>query len=421
LEDVSTATVDIDVELDSTVSVPEVVVPIRRFHDFSLQRASASGQLEAVKLAIGKGADVNMPMHGSTALHEASRNGHYDVAKLLISEGADVNALRFGSTALHDAARYGHSDLVKLLITKDADINARNREGSTPLHVAVGYDHPSAAEHVQFHTKVEQRHLVVLHGLISAGADVNAANAVGDAPLHLAARSGQDSLVEFLVFERADVNAVNDVGDTPLHEAARNGQGAVAKFLISEGADVNAANTVGDTPQQLADAFYRDVLVHEAAHGKYADGASPLQLAAASYRGRFAAACDRGTADELERRRRRKRHRRQFPKQSCRPAGGWVPAEVASHTSSPWDILRGMLGGSGGEDRVLNLIRGPFAAWRMHMPDSSLPDLISDLESAYADETAVLCAIAHELASLVPTAKSGQWSATALQGNRTAA
>ena len=365
------------------VQLPEVVADddldgdrqFRNRQDFLLHAYAGSDRLDAVLKAIAKGADVNSTRrNGRTVLHEAAQFGSLDVSKFLISAGVDVNAVNnLGDTPLHIAVHFGHADVAKVMISAGIDVNVVNNVGNTSLHAAVCYEHSAMDENLKFrkdsdaplHAMVEKRHVSVLNVLISNGADVNATNNDGNSPLHLAARYGSSSLVEFLAFEGADVNARNAVGDTPLHEAARYGQSAVAEFLISESADVNAANGDGDTPLQLAAA-------HEFCLPR----------------------CERAdVADELSRRRRRKRHRKQYPSRGI--------VLVASHTSSPWEVLRAMLD-RGGDDRVRELIRGPFAAWRMHMPDLSMPELITDLESAYSDETSVLNAIAHELVPLVP-------------------
>jgi ankyrin repeat protein len=60
-----------------------------------------------------------------------------EAVKLLIAMGADVNAASdIGETALHGAAYVGADKVVQLLVEKGANVNAENKYGQTPLSIA---------------------------------------------------------------------------------------------------------------------------------------------------------------------------------------------------------------------------------------------------------------------------------------------
>jgi ankyrin repeat protein len=88
-----------------------------------LQAACEVGFLEAVMLLIDNyEADINAPpsdVGGATALQLAAIGGHVGIAYALLSKGADINAPAakvYGRTALEGAAENGRYDMVKLLL-----------------------------------------------------------------------------------------------------------------------------------------------------------------------------------------------------------------------------------------------------------------------------------------------------------------
>ena len=70
-----------------------------------------------------------------TALHFAGLRGNVEAARLLVDAGADVNLPKWDSqqTALHMAAWRGRVDAVEFLIEVGADVEARADQGDTPL------------------------------------------------------------------------------------------------------------------------------------------------------------------------------------------------------------------------------------------------------------------------------------------------
>lgn len=105
----------------------------------NLWKASANGNLAAIKSALDSGSDLNAldPQFGLPPLGWASINGKTDAVKLLLEKGADINHKhRDGSSALHSAAFLGDVETVKLLLEKGANINARSNDGSLPINAA---------------------------------------------------------------------------------------------------------------------------------------------------------------------------------------------------------------------------------------------------------------------------------------------
>jgi len=259
--------------------------------------AAMRGDLQALRAAITRKADVNAPQpDGSTALHWAVERDDLQAADLLIKAGARVTAKTregvmplqlasingsaamidrllkagadpnaalsaAGDTALMMAARTGNTDAIRVLVEGGANVNAKESwGGTTPLMWAVSENHPDAVK-----------------ALISAGADVSmrsnyvaAANGRGFegrtpvsnrtdgkpeefasgwlTPLMLAAREGHVDVARALLDAGADINAVAGDGKTALAVAIFNGNYDFASLLVDRKADVNKADAQRFTP-----------------------------------------------------------------------------------------------------------------------------------------------------------------------------
>ncbi|SNZ10388.1 Ankyrin repeat-containing protein [Persephonella hydrogeniphila] len=67
----------------------------------------------------------------------AAQLGDIDRVRLAIAKGANVNYQdEKGGTALHWAVFYGHKDIVKLLLMQGADPYIKDKNGITPVDVA---------------------------------------------------------------------------------------------------------------------------------------------------------------------------------------------------------------------------------------------------------------------------------------------
>ena len=102
--------------------------------------AAAMGSVEAAKLLIDAGADLNYQnADGSTALHTAALFGKNEVAKMLMDAGINLDIQNNdGATALHTAAFFGNIELVDALLKKGADKSLKNKSGKTAYETVAG-------------------------------------------------------------------------------------------------------------------------------------------------------------------------------------------------------------------------------------------------------------------------------------------
>jgi uncharacterized protein len=104
-----------------------------------LHSAVVTDDFEAMRQHIKAGSDLNVlePSRASTPLITAAALGKIEAAKILIDAGADLNYQNAdGSTALHTAAAFGKTEVAKILINAGIDLNRQNNEGATALHTA---------------------------------------------------------------------------------------------------------------------------------------------------------------------------------------------------------------------------------------------------------------------------------------------
>ncbi|MFB0552068.1 MAG: ankyrin repeat domain-containing protein [Phycisphaerae bacterium] len=142
---------------------------------------------DVAELLIAKGTDVSSKdKYGRTPLHLAAESAQKDIVELLLAKGAGIDEKddEYEFTALHYAARFGNKNVAEFLIAKGADINAEDKDGRTPLYIAINHDYK------------------VAELLINKGADGNIKTESGQTLLQLAQeRKSIESTVPDKIFD----------------------------------------------------------------------------------------------------------------------------------------------------------------------------------------------------------------------------
>lgn len=254
--------------------------PILRFSDAQtpLHIAAISGHTGIVSYILNEKSSIRLTdllqaqdIAGATPLHEAVRYGQVEVARLLLEAGARTDALdavgktpllliippekqyemysvllqynarstekdMFGDTVLHVATMAGvKKDVLQLLVSRGAPVNERNKQGVTPLSLAI---EKGNMDHIVFYAQF--------------GADINAEDMQGYTPLGRALESSSIQMLQTLVTPK-NILSKDSGGNTPLHIAIiKDSPFEYVKYLVDSGADVNARNKNGDSVLYLA-------------------------------------------------------------------------------------------------------------------------------------------------------------------------
>ncbi|KAK2710168.1 ankyrin-3-like [Artemia franciscana] len=215
----------------------------------SLHLAARIGSKEICKLLLSNGANVNAKKKdGTTALHIAIRYANVDVVKLLLECGAEVDSqTKNGITPIHLAAQRGDEKVIEILLKFGANINSIDMYGRGVLHFAC----IRVCDNDMY---CEVGCLMVCTMLLNKGANVNAKQKDGTTPLHIAIQSYHITVTELLLESGANVDSKIENGTTALHIAAELGRisSEIIRFLLEFGADINSVDDVGKTALHIA-------------------------------------------------------------------------------------------------------------------------------------------------------------------------
>jgi len=202
------------------VARPEDVNATCGYHGTPLHAALYTGHLDAARVLLHHGADVNLgDRDGRIPIVRAYDCRNLEAMRLLLGSGANGD-VRYGSFELlsHHASYRGRTEVIQLLLDYNVDVNARCSKSLTPLHWA------SAGGH----TKVVQL-------LLERGADVDAPSTTRNTPLHQASRNGHLEVVQMLLDHGAGAHNRGEFDWIPFQMATFMGRTEVAQLLLTYG------------------------------------------------------------------------------------------------------------------------------------------------------------------------------------------
>ena len=188
------------------------------FHKTGLHLAAESDDVEAARLLLDAGADIEaVTSWGASPLDWAAVMGSTEVGDLLLARGAS------GFTLIV-AAGLGKLEHVKAIVSSGADLSPHRRRGA-----------PHSPDD---HWPADSAHIL--------------GDVLSDA-MYAAARNGHADVVEYLLDQGALIDAKGVFGATGLHWAAINGHRKTVELLIARGASLTIRDERFDsTPEGWA-------------------------------------------------------------------------------------------------------------------------------------------------------------------------
>ena len=168
--------------------------------------ACSKGLIATVQMMLKRGARVNVSAGDKSPLNVACKMKNKALVKLLLDGGADPNipeeTIYKTSFSLHIAAADNNVEFINLLLYHRANVNVVDFSGNTALHHFILSIQPNRM------LSQSTVSLSVLHTLLQAGADVNIINRNGESPLYLAVKLSLLDIVDGMLSHVG--NSMND-------------------------------------------------------------------------------------------------------------------------------------------------------------------------------------------------------------------
>jgi len=251
--------------ITSSLSYAETINTLDEHGVTFLMKISRSRDVNAVKDAIVKGADVTIRnKYNLDALIYAAMNGNKKVAELIYNNGVDKDKIDLsyllhhgevecasflldlgscnvdykgyiGCTPLYKAVSLNEKKLYKKLLALGADITILNTDGSSVLQAAI---------------ETENQEIIDL--ALKSNIKINTKDKEGAAPLHIAAKQKDYLLMKKLLEAGADINIKDSNNATIVFVSVLLNDIELLRFAIANGADINIKSTWG-TPLDFAE------------------------------------------------------------------------------------------------------------------------------------------------------------------------
>ncbi|EDV23793.1 uncharacterized protein TRIADDRAFT_57350 [Trichoplax adhaerens] len=217
----------------------------------NILKAARCGRRDVLADLVNKRLDIDFPDksdYSKSALHKAAEGGDIDAVKLLISYGADLNYrdTLFRATPLLLAASSGKLDVLELLVKRGGDVDIKDAWRRSPWHWAAVNGHTHIINWLfKYYSNLKKRQNINEQKVIEYIADeINSRDWKKRTSLHLAVQGAHEDASKVLLQYGAEVNCYDLERNTPLHIAARKGYNEIVKQLLQYKADETLTDRV---------------------------------------------------------------------------------------------------------------------------------------------------------------------------------
>ena len=141
---------------DPNASVHRVTPDGEAFQFIPLCQAAGRGHLEAARLLLDAGADPSRadgagttPLMMAAITNVAAVDGQLELLRLLLGRGAAIDAVRDGHTAFHLACMNGQPECAEALARAGCDVRLKTKGGRTGREVAEAKGHTAVMERLR--------------------------------------------------------------------------------------------------------------------------------------------------------------------------------------------------------------------------------------------------------------------------------
>lgn len=146
------ATAELLIENGAKNNLKRFITSEDHYENTPLHAACRNNYLRIIRLLIREVEVLNNIKNsvGCTPLHYASMKGSVDAVKILLNHGEDVNIISGeGWSSMHYACRWNNIEVVKILLSNEAYYNSKNIDGHTPMRIARIYRSFDVVEYLE--------------------------------------------------------------------------------------------------------------------------------------------------------------------------------------------------------------------------------------------------------------------------------